>query len=575
MAQEFDTIVIGGGATGAGVALDLALRGLRVALVERADLCDGTSGRYHGLLHSGGRYAVTDPESARECITENQILRHIAPASIEDTGGLFLTTPDDDPAYADKWLSACQACGIQAEEISVARALQSEPALNPRTQRAFRVPDGACDSFDLVDALAVAIRSLGGSVLTYHEVTGLEVAGGRVRAATLRNVRSGESHRLGAATIVNAAGAWAGEIARMAGCPVIVRPSKGTLVAMAYRFVNTVLNRCHRPGDGDILVPIGTVAVIGTTSVPAEDPNETGVQAWEVQKLLEEGEKLVPGFSQARALRAWAGVRPLYEEGGAALGREAKRTFAVLDHASRDGVAGLVTVVGGKLTTYRLMAERAADIVCQDLGVDKPCRTKEFVLPDPVPPIAHRKTANVSTADGGSDSTQPTATRTYHVLPHRLAAVEESQAADSLICECELVTRAQIEQSARAHGGGQAHWILDDLRRDLRLGMGPCQAGFCNYRAAGVLNAMGAADATQATQALADFAQRRWKGQRPLLWGQNLRQALLDEQIYRGVLGLAELDVPLRSTPLRPVTNDGALGDNPPGDEPQTTLSEV
>jgi glycerol-3-phosphate dehydrogenase len=563
MGQEFDTIVIGGGATGAGVALDLALRGLRVALVERADLCDGTSGRYHGLLHSGGRYAVTDPESARECITENQILRRIAPSAIEDTGGLFLTTPDDDPAYADKWLSACQACGIQAEEISVAHALKSEPALNPRTQRAFRVPDGACDSFDLVDALALAIRSLGGSVLTYHEVTGLEVAGGRVRAATLRNVRSGETQRLGAATIVNAAGAWSGQIARMAGCPVIVRPSKGTLVAMAYRFVNTVLNRCHRPGDGDILVPVGTVAVIGTTSVPAEDPNETGVQAWEVQKLLEEGEKMVPGFSQARALRAWAGVRPLYEEGGAALGREAKRTFAVLDHASRDGVAGLVTVVGGKLTTYRLMAERAADIVCHDLGVDRPCRTKEFVLPDPIPPIAGRKTEN----------------QIYHVLPHRLAAVEESQAAHSLICECEFVTRAQIEQAAREHGDGQAHWILDDLRRDLRLGMGPCQAGFCNYRAAGVLNALGAANATQATQALADFAQRRWKGQRSLLWGQNLRQALLDEQIYRGVLGLAELNVPLHSTPLRPVTNDGSLGDtlgdNPPGDEPQTTLSEV
>ena len=199
----------------------------------------------------------------------------------------------------------------------------------------------------------------------------------------------------------------------------------------------------------------------------------------------------------------------------------------MLDHAKRDGVAGLVTVVGGKLTTYRLMAEKAADVVCRDLHVDKPCQTKEFVLPNPMPATAGHKEPD----------------RAYHALPHRLAAVEESQAADSLICECELVTRAQIVQAAGEHGDGQAHWILDDLRRDLRLGMGPCQAGFCNYRAAGVLNAIGAADATHATQALADFAQRRWKGQRPLLWGQNLRQALLDEQIYRGVLGwsIAEL----------------------------------
>src|SRR5512137_1961320 len=99
MTQEFDVIIIGGGATGGGTALDLALRGLRVALVERADLTDGTSGRYHGLLHSGGRYAVRDPESARECIEENRLLRKIVPHGIEDTGGLFIQTPDDDPAY--------------------------------------------------------------------------------------------------------------------------------------------------------------------------------------------------------------------------------------------------------------------------------------------------------------------------------------------------------------------------------------------------------------------------------------------------------------------------------------------
>ena len=131
MRDEFDVMIIGGGATGGGVALDLALRGLKVALVERADLTDGTSGRYHGLLHSGGRYAVRDPESARECIEENRILRRIVPHAIEDTGGLFIQTPDDDPAYADKWVAACRAAGIEAEELSIAQMLREEPALNP------------------------------------------------------------------------------------------------------------------------------------------------------------------------------------------------------------------------------------------------------------------------------------------------------------------------------------------------------------------------------------------------------------------------------------------------------------
>jgi glycerol-3-phosphate dehydrogenase len=292
-------------------------------------------------------------------------------------------------------------------------------------------------------------------------------------------------------------------------------------IAQAAGAVNTIINRLHKPGDGDILVPVGTVAVIGTTSVNVADPNDTSVQPWEVQLMLDEGEKMVPGFSQARALRAWAGVRPLYEEGTAAEGREAKRTFAVLDHATRDGVGGLVTVVGGKFTTYRLMAERAADAVCAQLGVARPCVTKDFVLPDVRIPL---------------NPPQP------HRLGHRLEDLEEARRQNGLICECELVTRAELAAAAASHGDVTAPWILDDLRRDLRLGMGPCQGGFCGYRAAGILHEAGYQDARQATVALADFAQRRWKGQRPLLWGQGLRQALLDEQIYRGVLGLDRLE---------------------------------
>jgi len=521
MQDDYDVIIIGGGATGGGTALDLALRGLKVALIERADLTDGTSGRYHGLLHSGGRYAVRDPESARECIEENRILRRIVPHAIEDTGGFFVTTPDDDPAYADKWLKACRACGIEATEISVAQMLKEEPALNPAITRAFRVPDAASDSFDVLTALGAAIQAQHGTVLTYHEVIGLTVANGKVTGATVRNRHTGAERHLAAPMIVNAAGAWAGQIAGMAGCPVTVRPSKGTMVAMAYRFVNTIINRCHPPGDGDILVPVGTVAVIGTTSVNVPDPNDTSIQSWEVRKLLEEGEMMVPGFSSVRALRAWAGVRPLYEEGGDALGREAKRTFAVLDHVQRDGVAGLITVVGGKFTTDRLMAERAADVVCQQLGVTRPCTTKDYVLPDARVPMMTPKT---------------------HWLGHRLEDVETAKQPDSLICECELVTRSDFEQAARAHADIVAPWVLDDLRRDLRLGMGPCQGGFCGYRAAGILHETGHQDAPQATAALADFAQKRWKGQRPLLWGQSLRQALLDEQIYRGILGLDQLE---------------------------------
>src|ERR671933_2611899 len=151
---QTEVLVIGGGATGAGGAWDAALRGYDVTLVERRDLGEGTSGRFHGLLHSGGRYAVKDPDAARECVEENAILRRIAADCIEDTGGLFVTTPDDDPAYGDAFLAGCGRTGVPAEEISVAEALRREPRLNPGIRRAFTVPAAGIDPWKTVWALA-------------------------------------------------------------------------------------------------------------------------------------------------------------------------------------------------------------------------------------------------------------------------------------------------------------------------------------------------------------------------------------------------------------------------------------
>src|SRR5215203_5742100 len=126
-----DVLVIGGGATGVGVLRDLALRGIRAVLVEKGDLTHGTSGRYHGLLHSGGRYVVKDPRSAEECIQENRILRQTHTHCIEDTGGYFVVTPEDEGEYPDRFVAACAQTGIPCTELSIAAARKAEPLLNP------------------------------------------------------------------------------------------------------------------------------------------------------------------------------------------------------------------------------------------------------------------------------------------------------------------------------------------------------------------------------------------------------------------------------------------------------------
>jgi len=382
--MKTEVVVIGGGATGAGVFRDLALRGIDTILLEKKEFTSGTSGRNHGLLHSGGRYAVKDPESGRECIRENYILKKIATPCVEDTGGFFLSTPQDPPDYPDRFLKACEEIGIPAEELPAADALQKEPALSPRIVRAIRVPDGAIDPFRLIRANVEESLQLGAKAFPYREVVAIQTEKGAVRGLTAEDSRTGEKFQIACRFIVNAAGVWAGKIARMAGARLEVIFSKGTLIVLNQRLVNTVINRCRPPSNGDIFVPHGPALILGTTSLATVEIEDPSASEEEVDLLLSEGEMVIPVAGVTRAIRAYAGVRPLIgareAEGDT---RTISRDFLLLNHGNAVGVKGLFSIVGGKLTTYRLMAERTVDAICKEMGKNAPCVTAEKPLPFP------------------------------------------------------------------------------------------------------------------------------------------------------------------------------------------------
>ena len=337
--------------------------------------------------------------------------------------------------------------------------------------------------------------------------------GDGVTGARLRNELTGEELDIEAGFTLNASGAWAAQIVKMAGIEGVgVIPGKGIMIAMNHRLVNTVINRCTMPADGDILVPIRTVSVIGTTDERAADPDEIPPTQEEVDAMLDDGERLVPGFREARAMRVWAGVRPLFQDekasGEEAIDtRDVSRTHAVVDHVARDGVGGFLTMSGGKLTTLRLMAQDLVDAMCRQLGDERPCRTATEIPPD--------------NEDGE-----------YYSIGSRLRRREATLQDEQLICECELVGRGRLEETMRRRGTVN----LDDIRRSLRLGMGPCQGGFCIYRATGILHGVGRLDGEQASESLRRFLQERWKGVWPILYGDQLRQARLDDWIFQGLL---------------------------------------
>jgi glycerol-3-phosphate dehydrogenase len=252
------------------------------------------------------------------------------------------------------------------------------------------------------------------------------------------------------------------------------------------------------------------VAVLGTTDTLATSPDDVRIEPWEVDLLLREAAALIPSIEDHRVLRAWAGVRPLFRppEATEAETRNLPRAHALIDHAASGGPAGLFTIIGGKLTTFRLMAQETVDLVAIQLGSSGTCRTADTPLS---PPPSH-----------------------YHRLPLRLEKLSASTAANrqDVVCECELVTAEAIHAALDASPTVD----LDDLRRDLRLGMGPCQAAFCAYRTAGLIGRR--EPGSDPNPSLRSFLEERWRGLKPLVWGHTLRQVELNRRIYQDLLGL-------------------------------------
>ncbi|MFC6786102.1 anaerobic glycerol-3-phosphate dehydrogenase subunit GlpA [Halobaculum halobium] len=533
MSERTEVLVVGGGSTGCGVARDLATRGVDVTLVEQGNLTHGTTGRMHGLLHSGGRYAVSDQASARECIEENRVLRDIASHCVELTGGLFVKRPEDTEEYFQEKLEGCRECGIPAEVLTAEDAREVEPFLAGDIDKAIRVPDGAVDPFRLCVANAADAHAHGARIETFSPVTDVLVEDGEVAGVEVTHEsgagkrvhgREGGTEEIYADHVVNATGAWAGRVGDMAGVTVEVRPSKGVMTVMNVREVDTVINRCKPKGDADIVVPHETTCILGTTDEEVEDPEDYPEEAWEVDLMIEELSELVPMLTDARTIRSYWGVRPLYEPPGTGTEdpTDITRDFFLLDHDERDGLPGMTSIVGGKFTTYRLMAEQISDHVCDVLGVDAECTTAE----EPLPGSEDFSVLRDYMDEFGLRS--PVGRRSVQRLGSRADEVLDTDRPNPVVCQCEAVTRAELQDAISQSGTD-----LNAVRLRTRASMGNCQGGFCAHRMANELHdAAEAFDRDTVDAALDELWQERWKGQRHALWGEQLSQAMLNHLLH-------------------------------------------
>lgn len=371
-----DVVVIGGGINGLFTTLDLSLRGFRVMLLERNVIGSGTSGRMHGLLHSGARYVVTDPKAAVECAEENKIIASIAPHAVEDTGGYYVAVDKDDEEYREQFIKGLRAANINYREVEPKDALKEEPNLNPEVKAVVEVPDKVVFAKDLMFSVAVSAYREGALIIQGAEVMGFNVNGDVIDEVVVKDHVTGDVRRVKPRVVVVAAGPWTYKVVRMARIEVDMMPTMGVMVVYQHRLTRRVINRMRMPSDGDILLPYASSSIVGTTAVIVDDPDNLTISDDDVNFLTSEGSRMVPVLSSIGVVRAYASVRPLIKMPGVNT-REAARDFAIIRH---DKPSNLVSVIGGKFTTGRLVGEKLSDEVSILLGSSRRSVTRSHPL---------------------------------------------------------------------------------------------------------------------------------------------------------------------------------------------------
>ncbi len=381
--RRFDVLVIGGGITGAGIARDAARRGLDVALVERDDFASGTSSRSSRLVHGGVRYLEYGHlRLVFESCHERRVLLRIAPHLVRP---LAFTWPVYEGARIPRWKlraglllydllalfrNVAPHRGLTAEGIA-----HEEPMLACEGLRGgARYFDAATDDARLTLATMLDAAVSGATVLNHAEVTALREADGRVCGVTVRDRLGGRTLDINASCVVNATGPWTDVVRRMEdpAAPPAILGSKGVHIAVPASRVGNRGAVTLLASDGRVMfvLPAGLCTIIGTTETEThEAPDHVRAARADVDYLIASANRAFPAaaLTSDDVIAAWAGIRPLAAKAHAGDASSASR-----EHLIETGRSGVITVTGGKLTTFRVIARDVVDAAFRALGRQLP-----------------------------------------------------------------------------------------------------------------------------------------------------------------------------------------------------------
>jgi glycerol-3-phosphate dehydrogenase len=526
-----DVIVIGGGVTGAGIARDLSLRGLSVLLLEKGDWGGGTSGASSWMIHGGPRYLEFDWDTTRlstkdaghiVTIARNIVYRivFIIPILPHDKNNIErMETAMEVYDRFQPLKKSHPHVRLTAEE-----ARQVEPGLTGEMVGAVSMEEWGVDPHRLVFANVQDAVAHGARALNHTRVVDLLKDGGSVIGVRYRSP-DGTTTEARAGVVVNAAGPWVPEVSRLAGMDVQLRPAKGIHIVYPHRISKFAISCESIDGRDLLMVSHGGFTLLGTTDDDFYgDLDSMDVLADEVDYLLQAFERVFPAIRRFRPVRTTSGVRPTlfkwrrYED-------ELSRRYQIFDHAT-EGIEGFITIAGGKLSMYRLMAEETSDAVCKKLGHQAPCVTATQPLPgsesdmEPAEELARRC---------GLPALAVVKLQSRH--GSRAEAVLDDSRSGRLVCRCEPLTEAELAYAARSE---QVASLADAFRR-VGLAGGPCAGAACVIRAAAIVGRELGWSAAQRFDAAREFIRGSWLGRAPVLGHAGWAQEELVQGAMRGL----------------------------------------
>ena len=535
-APDFDLIVVGGGVNGTGVARDAALRGLRVALFEKDDFAIGATGNSSGMIHGGSRYLLHDPAVTRQSCLDSGYIQRIAPHLLFRIP--FLVPVSRSHPLAKRYLDLMEVFflaydryqplkrGKPSTRLTGEQVRRVEPGLRDDVVGAICFDEWGIDPWRLVAANAVDAARHGAHMANHSAVEGLlRDAEGRVTGVRVRDARTGLAREVTSRVVLSCTGAWSPWVAALGGAKVRLRPGKGIHIVLDRRITNYAVVAQAIDGRQVFVFPHENTTWIGTTDDDYfGDPDDLPVLEDEVEYLLHGIQSVFPEIRRFGRIRTLAGLRPtlfrhgVYED-------DLSRGHVIIDHAA-EGAPGFLSLVGGKLASYRVMAEEATDAVCRMLGRSDPCRSHKEALP------------------GGEGPVDVPALATRYDLPemaiqrlgYRQGALaskilREARRDRELVCRCEQVTAAEIRHVVRNE------WVADliDLERRTRLGTGPCMGVRCTLRAGQIVAEELGLGPTALRTMLSAYARHRWKVSAPVAAGPTLaRLELLRALSHKG-----------------------------------------